>query len=117
MTIQQTALEPIAEEYPCCPALGPDGYLADPDDWSTVVAEEVAEVFDLGPLALDHWRMIEFTRAYYLEKGIGPAAVRIARATGFSSKKIWDLFPDGIIRGVYRLAGLPKPFVCFCECY
>jgi dissimilatory sulfite reductase related protein len=117
MTIQQPALEPATEAYPSCSSLGPDGYLAAPDDWSTVVAEEVAEVFELGPLTLEHWRTIEFTRAYYLEHGLGPAAVRIARATGFSSKKIWDLFPDGIIRGVYRLAGLPKPYVCFCECF
>jgi sulfur relay (sulfurtransferase) DsrC/TusE family protein len=38
--------------------------------------------------------------------------VKIGRATGLSARRICALFPCGIARGAYRLAGLPRPSGC-----
>ena len=37
---------------------------------------------------------------------------QVAKATGLSSKVICELFPCGIAKGAYRLAGLPRPAGC-----
>lgn len=108
-----------AEPYPGAPpreeeacATCNDGFLLEAEDWSQEVARRLAEANDLGPITPDHWRIIEYVRQYYLERREGPAIVKIARATGFSSKKICELFPCGVARGAYRLAGLPRPSGC-----
>ncbi len=93
--------------------LGPEGFMREPETWSRQIAVELARLNQIGPLTDDHFRILEFVREYFLEHGEGPAVVAIARATGFSSKKICSLFPCGIVRGAYRLAGLPRPSSCF----
>lgn len=89
-----------------------DGFLHEESGWTEDVARELAERNDLGPLTDEHWRIIDFVRTYYLEYKEGPPVVKIARATGLSYKYICDLFPCGIARGAYRLAGLPRPSGC-----
>ncbi|MCK4776546.1 MAG: TusE/DsrC/DsvC family sulfur relay protein, partial [Candidatus Krumholzibacteria bacterium] len=42
----------------------------------------------------------------------GPPIVRIAKETGMTSKRICTLFPCGVAKGAYRLAGLPRPDGC-----
>ncbi len=93
--------------------VGPEGFLNRPETWTREVAIHLAEINQIGPLTDDHFRILEFVRQYYLEHGDGPPVVRISKATGFSSKKICSLFPCGIVRGAYRLAGLPRPSGCF----
>jgi tRNA 2-thiouridine synthesizing protein E len=94
------------------PALDDDGFLASGNDWSREIARQLAEQNELGPLTDEHWRIIEFVREYYLANGEGPAVVRIGRATGMPPSRICQLFPCGIARGAYRLAGLPRPTGC-----
>jgi tRNA 2-thiouridine synthesizing protein E len=89
-----------------------DGFLREMSTWTREVAEELAHRNNLGPLIEDHWRIIEYVRDYYIENGVGPPIVKIARATGFDSGYICHLFPCGVARGAYRLAGLPRPFGC-----
>lgn len=89
-----------------------DGFVRKGTGWSREVARELAERNDLGPLTDDHWKIIEFVRAYYGEHHEGPPVVKIARATGMSSRHICELFPCGIAKGAYRLAGLPRPSGC-----
>ena len=89
-----------------------DGFLNEMSTWTREMAHELARRNDLGPLTEDHWRIIEFVRKYYLEHGEGPPIVKIGMATGMPSRKICDLFPCGIARGAYRLAGLPRPSGC-----
>ena len=38
--------------------------------------------------------------------------VKIHKATGLHAKDICKLFPCGLVRGAYRLAGLPRPAGC-----
>ncbi|MBI4700608.1 MAG: TusE/DsrC/DsvC family sulfur relay protein [Deltaproteobacteria bacterium] len=89
-----------------------DGFLAQMSGWTRDKAEELARRNDIGPLTNEHWRIIEFVRQYYAEHGEGPAIVKIGKATGLPSKRICTLFPCGVARGAYRLAGLPRPSGC-----
>jgi len=89
-----------------------NGFLREMANWSRAVAEELARKNDLGPLNEDHWKIIEYVQNYYQRAGEGPAIVKIAKHTGFDSKYICKLFPCGVARGAYRLAGLPRPYGC-----
>lgn len=89
-----------------------DGFLIEMSTWSREIAEELARKNDLGPLTEDHWEIIEFVQDYYTKTGEGPPIVKISRQTGFDSKHICELFPCGVARGAYRLAGLPRPQGC-----
>lgn len=97
-----------ATDCPTCP----DGFLEEVSDWSREVARELASRNDLGPLVDDHWKIIEYVRNYYLTYGDGPPVVKIVKSTGVPFKRICELFPCGVARGAYRLAGLPRPKGC-----
>jgi tRNA 2-thiouridine synthesizing protein E len=98
----------LVADCPTCP----DGFLIENKDWSREVARELARRNDLGPLTDEHWAILDFVRAYYLEHNDGPPVVKISKATGLSGKRICELFPCGVARGAYRLAGLPRPSGC-----
>ncbi len=89
-----------------------DGFMTDMAGWSRDTALELADRNDIGPLTEKHWKIIDFVRDYYLETGIGPPIVKISKAVGFSTTEICTLFPCGVARGAYRLAGLPRPHGC-----
>lgn len=90
----------------------PDGFLVNMSSWTREIAEELARKNDIGPLNEDHWKIIEYVKNYYQEFHEGPPIVKISKATGFSSGRICELFPCGVARGAYRLAGLPRPSGC-----
>jgi tRNA 2-thiouridine synthesizing protein E len=92
--------------------LDDDGFLHSNDDWSREVARELAALNDIGPLTDNHWKILEYVRGYYAEHNEGPPIVKIAKATGLTSKCICTLFPCGVAKGAYRLAGLPRPTGC-----
>ncbi|MEW5946605.1 MAG: TusE/DsrC/DsvC family sulfur relay protein [bacterium] len=92
--------------------VGADGFLSEISSWSRETAEELARRNEIGPLHEGHWRVIEFVREYYMRHGTGPPVYAIHRATGLSMKRICEYFPCGVVRGAYRLAGLPRPPGC-----
>ena len=92
--------------------LDDDGFLREMSQWSRDLAHELAKRNDLGPLTEEHWKVIEFVRDYYLKHGSGPPVVKVGKATGLSARTICELFPCGIARGAFRLAGLPRPEGC-----
>jgi len=89
-----------------------DGFLIEMSSWSRELAEELARAHNIGPLTNDHWAVIEFVKEYYTRCGEGPPIVKVSKHTGFSARHICQLFPCGIARGAYRLAGLPRPHGC-----
>ncbi len=93
-------------------SLDQDGFLRQISSWTSETADELARRNDLGPLTETHWKIIHFVREYYLAHGEGPPIVKIGKATGLSAVEICALFPCGIARGAYRLAGLPRPSGC-----
>jgi TusE/DsrC/DsvC family sulfur relay protein len=89
-----------------------DGFLNEISHWSREKAHELAKRNDLGPLTELHWKIIDFVRDYYLVHGEAPPIVKIGKATGLASGEICKMFPCGVARGAYRLAGLPRPSGC-----
>ncbi len=93
-------------------SLDNDGFLSEISNWTREMAHELARRNDLGPLTEDHWKIIEYVRDYYLKYREGPPIVKIGKATGFTAGEICSMFPCGVARGAYRLAGLPRPSGC-----
>jgi TusE/DsrC/DsvC family sulfur relay protein len=89
-----------------------DGFLKQLANWNREMAIELADRNDLGPLTDDHWKIIDYVRKYYKTHGDAPPIVKIGKAVGMSSSQICRLFPCGVARGAYRLAGLPRPSGC-----
>ncbi len=77
------------------------------------MAVELAEKNEIGPLTEDHWKVIEYVKSYFEKYGTGPPVVKIGKSTGMNTGEICRLFPCGVVRGAYRLAGLPRPPGCF----
>jgi len=89
-----------------------DGFLKTMSGWNRSMAQALAERNDIGPLNDDHWKIIEYVKAYFEAHATGPSVVKICKATGLSREKVCELFPCGVARGAYRLAGLPRPSGC-----
>jgi len=89
-----------------------DGFLKEMSSWTREIAEELAHKNNIGPLTSDHWKIIEYVQFFYKKYDRGPSIVKISKITGFNSKYICHLFPCGVAKGAYRLAGLPRPFGC-----
>jgi TusE/DsrC/DsvC family sulfur relay protein len=89
-----------------------DGFLSEISSWNQEVAEELARRNEIWPLTEEHWKVILFLRDYYLKYAQGPVILKISRATGLSVHRICELFPCGMVRGAYRIAGLPRPPGC-----
>jgi tRNA 2-thiouridine synthesizing protein E len=93
-------------------AVDADGFLKELAAWNPSIARALAAANNLGPLTEDHWKVIEFVKSFHKAHGTGPPVVRIAKATGLSRERICRLFPCGVVKGAYRLAGLPRPPGC-----
>lgn len=90
-----------------------EGFLTHPGEWNEKVAVILAKVEEgLDELTAEHWAVIKYIRQYYLEKDLAPMVRKVCQTTGFSLKKIYELFPSGPAKGACKLAGLPKPDGC-----
>lgn len=94
------------------------GFLQHLSDWSSEVAEGMASL-DGFELEEEHWEVIRFLRAYYLEYRIAPAMRVLKRTVGerlgpekASTRYLYDLFPFGPAKQACRYAGLPRPTGC-----
>jgi len=110
MTIQvrDTTIE-TDEEY----------YLLDPDAWDECVAEAVAEAEGLK-LTETHWGLVNFFRTFYEDHLRHPTMHELVLTLGkhhgkrFEDAKkyrdfLYQLFPQGPVPTLCKLAGLPKP--------
>ena len=95
-----------------------EGYLAYLSDWSSDVAQYMAELDDCD-LGDNHWEVIKFLREYYEEYQIAPAVRVLTKAIGKklgkdkgNSKYLYELFPYGPAKQACKYAGLPKPTGC-----
>ncbi len=94
------------------PDLGPNGFLKTMSDWDRAEARRLAIEHDVGELTDDHWKVIEYVQTYYRTYGSGPPVVKVHKETGLTSSDICRLFPCGMVKGAYRLSGLPRPPGC-----
>jgi len=99
-------------------ATDPEGYLANLDDWTEDVAKVLSAQDELE-LTENHWKVLNWIRAYYEENSTAPNLRVMTKAIGgdlgeeYSDKKyLFDLFPYGPAKQAARYAGMPKPTGC-----
>ena len=89
----------------------PEGYLANKDDWSEELANELAR--ELGvELSEEHWKVLNAARALEIESGSSPGLRKISMRAETPIKAIYKLFPDGPAKLIAKIAGIPKPKSC-----
>lgn len=93
-----------------------EGYLFNPDDWNTDLAEILAaeEDIELGDI---HWAILNFMRAYYNEHKTAPDVRHLS--TFLATEKhcdkkeaktmIFKLFPYGYVKQACKIAGMKRP--------
>jgi TusE/DsrC/DsvC family sulfur relay protein len=89
-----------------------DGFLQDSSKWSDEVAIGLAKTEGIETLTEDHWKVIRFLREYFLKFNVAPPVRMVSKQTGFTLKRIYELFSTGPAKGACKLAGLPKPTGC-----
>ena len=89
------------------------GFLVRPEEWSEDVALFLARDQEgLSALGADHWAVIRYIRAFYLEHGLAPMIRKMCKATRLTLKTLYVLFPSGPAKGACKVAGLPRPDGC-----
>jgi tRNA 2-thiouridine synthesizing protein E len=89
-----------------------EGFFTDPDQWTEAMVPDLAAAEGFTELTEDHWRVIRFMRAEFLEKGTGPTVRLLAKSSGVPVRELYQLFPKGPAKVAAKLAGIPKPRGC-----
>ena len=94
------------------------GYLLNVSDWCEALAPIIAAQEGIE-LSDEHWQVVRFVRAFYLEFNTSPAMRALTKALKqaygeekASSKYLFSLFPQGPAKQATKIAGLPKPVKC-----
>lgn len=90
----------------------PNGFLADPDQWTPDLAVAIAASEGLTTLTERHWQAINWARGDFLTQGQSPNIRRITTGSGVPTKELYALFPRAPGMTVARVAGIPKPVGC-----
>jgi TusE/DsrC/DsvC family sulfur relay protein len=89
-----------------------EGYLTDPGQWTRAIGEAIAAELGITPMTEGHWKVVDFLRADFAEKGQVPTIRRIKNAGGIPTKELYALYPDGPVKKASKIAGLLKPASC-----
>jgi len=89
-----------------------DGFMENPEEWNQDIALALASTEDVTDLSEDHWKLVNYLRDYYKKYGIAPMIRKLCKETGFSLKRVYELFPSGPAKGACKVAGLAKPTGC-----
>jgi len=88
------------------------GFLQETAKWNEEIARAYAAREGINELTADHWIALNYLRSYYLQNSICPMIRRLIKETGFTLKKLYDLFPNGPANSACKWAGVPKPTGC-----
>ncbi len=89
-----------------------DGFIDDFKNWNEAWVRYVKQQEGIEELTDEHWKVIKVLQEYYKKNGIAPMVRILSKVTGYSLKKIYELFPSGPGKGACKMAGLPKPTGC-----
>jgi len=82
-------------------------YLSDSNDWDENFARGMApKVGIISKLSEDHWKIINFIRAFSKRPGKCPLVYDTCRMNRLHLRKLQKLFPAGYLRGACKLAGV-----------
>jgi len=90
----------------------PEGFMLQPELWTEEIAAYFARIEGIEQLTEQHWAVIKFIRAHYLDNDLAPMVKSICKNANLPLKKIYELFPAGPAKGACKWAGLPKPDGC-----
>jgi tRNA 2-thiouridine synthesizing protein E len=100
------------------PACDADGYLLDSTVWDREFAQRVALAEGIE-LSDAHWQVIEFLRDYHQRYQLSPPMRVLVKVMApllgeprATSRRLYQLFPDGPAKQACKIAGLPKPVGC-----
>jgi TusE/DsrC/DsvC family sulfur relay protein len=109
-TRAETAAGALVEETPV--EVNERGFMTDLSQWSPRVAWFLARRQGLADwpreLTSDHWRVMDYMRAYYGATGNAPSLRYTCRALGLTKRQFSRLFPGGLMTA-RRISGLPGP--------
>jgi len=88
-----------------------EGFLTEYDEWDEELGAELARQIGVD-MTEEHWSVIRFLRADYMEKGETATTRRVQAAGGFPVKLQFELFPKKPAKKMAYIAGLPKPAGC-----
>lgn len=88
-----------------------EGFLTNHLEWTEKVADAVA-LEEKITLTENHWKIINYLRKEFQEKGEIPTLRKMKNSGGIETKEFYALFPDGPLKKAARIAGLPKPKSC-----
>ncbi|SDZ83128.1 TusE/DsrC/DsvC family sulfur relay protein [Microbulbifer marinus] len=98
--------------------LDKEGFLRELDDWTPVVAEQLARAEGIE-LTDAHWEIIELLQQFYREFELSPAMRPLVKYIGqhLGAEKgrsiyLMQLFPPSPAKIGSKIAGLPKPTNC-----
>ena len=89
-----------------------EGFMTNPGQWTREIAAVLAREEGIEEMSADHWKVIEFMRRDYNEKGQVPTIRRMKKEGGIDTTLLYELFPDGPAKKAARIAGLSKPQGC-----
>lgn len=94
-----------------------EGYLKSPKDWNVSIAKIIAAKESII-MTSDHWKIVNFTRNFYLKFNRTPSMKMLSLAIQKKIKKnnisvyLFKLFPKGPAKQASKIAGVPKPSIC-----
>jgi tRNA 2-thiouridine synthesizing protein E len=88
-----------------------EGFLVDPQMWTSEIAEAIA-VREGLELTDRHWIVINFARSEFDTNGEAPTLRRITKNTDVDTKELYALFPGGPAKNAAKVSGLGKPTGC-----
>ena len=88
-----------------------EGFMTNPDQWSREIAIELGKEEEIE-LTDAHFKVIDFIRADFKEKGTAPTLRRINKVGGVPTKDLYSLFPNGPAKKAAKISGLGKPQGC-----
>ena len=89
-----------------------EGFLSDPQQWNTQIAEQIARENGIPELTDRHWLVINFMRDRYLTTGAAPSIRSLGKESGVPIKELYKLFPKGPAKLAAKIGGIPKPKGC-----
>jgi dissimilatory sulfite reductase related protein len=88
------------------------GFLRQPERWNETVARALAATDGVRELTPDHWKVVRYLRQHWLEHALAPMIRKLCKQTGFTLKRIYELFPSGPAKGACKVAGMPNANGC-----
>jgi TusE/DsrC/DsvC family sulfur relay protein len=89
-----------------------EGFLTEYDEWDEDLAKTLAAAIGIDELTDEHWKVINFLRSDYQDKGETATLRRVSTVGEVPTKDLFQLFPKKPARKMAYIAGLPKPAGC-----